>query len=87
MPQILETNLEDQVEGQPEIPWDSIAADPPAKSSQISTESTFVTDGGRRRGRRKVMKKKTIKDDEGYLGTQSAPSKHIILILETDDGQ
>jgi DNA polymerase delta subunit 3 len=24
--------------------------------------------GGRRRGRRKVMKKKTIKDEEGYLG-------------------
>lgn len=24
--------------------------------------------GGRRRGRRRVMKKKTLKDDEGYLG-------------------
>lgn len=25
--------------------------------------------GGRRRGRRKVMKKKNFKDEEGYLGT------------------
>lgn len=25
--------------------------------------------GGRRRGRRQVMKKKTLKDEEGYLGT------------------
>lgn len=24
--------------------------------------------GGRRRGKRKIMKKKTVKDDEGYLG-------------------
>ncbi|KAL9639576.1 MAG: hypothetical protein Q9164_000853 [Protoblastenia rupestris] len=29
---------------------------------------------GRRRGRRKVMKKKTIKDDEGYLVTKEEPA-------------
>ena len=27
-----------------------------------------ITTYGRRRGRRKVMKKKTMKDEEGYLG-------------------
>ncbi len=36
-----------------------------------SPEPSIVTTGGRRRGRRKVMRKKTIKDDEGYLGTYS----------------
>lgn len=28
-----------------------------------------IASGGRRRGRRKVLRKKTMKDDEGYLGT------------------
>lgn len=37
-------------------------------ASQPTEEAIQVT-GGRRRGRRKVMKKKTIKDEEGYLGT------------------
>lgn len=35
---------------------------------QISPEPSVVVSAGRRRGRRKVMKKKTIKDEEGYLG-------------------
>jgi DNA polymerase delta subunit 3 len=33
-----------------------------------STEEAVQVSGGRRRGRRRVMKKKTIKDEEGYLG-------------------
>lgn len=32
-------------------------------------EPQVVVSGGRRRGRRKIMKKKTLKDDEGYLGS------------------
>lgn len=28
----------------------------------------MTVENGRRRGRRRVMKKKTVKDDEGYLG-------------------
>jgi DNA polymerase delta subunit 3 len=39
--------------------------DPPA--SQVPKEYVEVS-GGRRRGRRRVMKKKTMKDEEGYLG-------------------
>lgn len=35
-------------------------------------ELSVATSGGRRRGRRKVMKKKTIKDEEGYLSTCSS---------------
>lgn len=34
-----------------------------------SPESHTMVSGGRRRGRRKIMKKKTLKDDEGYLGS------------------
>lgn len=34
----------------------------PDPKEQVSVQ------GGRRRGKRKVMKKKTIKDEEGYLG-------------------
>ena len=30
-------------------------------------EPTVVISGGRRRGRRKVMRKKTVKDEEGYI--------------------
>lgn len=32
------------------------------------SEATVTVQGGRRRGRRKVMKKRTVKDEEGYLG-------------------
>ena len=31
-------------------------------------EPTVTVENGRRRGRRRVMKKKTVKDEEGYLG-------------------
>jgi DNA polymerase delta subunit 3 len=31
-------------------------------------EPTVTVQNGRRRGRRRVMKKKTVKDEEGYLG-------------------
>lgn len=34
-----------------------------------SPEPHAMVSGGRRRGRRKIMKKKTLKDDEGYLGS------------------
>lgn len=31
-------------------------------------EPTVTVHNGRRRGRRRVMKKRTVKDEEGYLG-------------------
>lgn len=33
-----------------------------------ATEACAMVPKGRRRGRRRIMKKKTIKDEEGYLG-------------------
>jgi DNA polymerase delta subunit 3 len=39
---------------------------PPSKPAELKEEVTVQ--GGRRRGKRQVMKKKTVKDEEGYLG-------------------
>lgn len=35
---------------------------------ELATESQATIPGGRRRGRRKIMKKKTFKDAKGYIG-------------------
>ncbi|KAF8849137.1 hypothetical protein BDZ45DRAFT_245781 [Acephala macrosclerotiorum] len=43
------------------------------KEANPEKEVAPVVSGGRRRGRRRVMKKKTIKDDEGYLVTKEEP--------------
>ena len=45
--------------------------DTPSNVQAPSPEPVVTVTAGRRRGRRKVIKKKTIKDEEGYLGTQS----------------
>ncbi|KAI9724120.1 MAG: hypothetical protein M1812_000839 [Candelaria pacifica] len=45
-----------------------------AESQEVKAEEPTVTvSGGRRRGKRRVMKKKTVKDDEGYLVTREEP--------------
>jgi DNA polymerase delta subunit 3 len=38
------------------------------ESTKEEPKETLTVENGRRRGRRRVMKKKTVKDDEGYLG-------------------
>lgn len=35
----------------------------------LTAEALAIVSRARRRGRRKIMKKKTLKDDEGYLGS------------------
>jgi DNA polymerase delta subunit 3 len=42
------------------------APPPPCKPAELKEEVTVQ--GGRRRGKRQVMKKRTVKDAEGYLG-------------------
>ena len=42
-------------------------AEPP-KAASPEPQTKVTVSGGRRRGRRRVMKKKTVKDAEGYLG-------------------
>lgn len=46
----------------------SQTSEPIATPKERSPEPAVTVTGGRRRGRRKIMKKKTIKDEEGYLG-------------------
>ena len=43
-------------------------SEPIPTPKEASPQPAVTVSGGRRRGRRKVMKKKTIKDEEGYLG-------------------
>ena len=40
----------------------------PQQAPEPEPKETVTIQGGRRRGKRKIMKKKTVKDDEGYLG-------------------
>jgi hypothetical protein len=51
------------------------AEDEPESKSEAQTkpepEETVTVTDGRRRGRRRVMKKKTVQDEEGYLGMSS----------------
>lgn len=60
--------MEDMGEDAPRVSQESEPVDGPTPQTEISPESPVVVTGGRRRGRRKVMKKKTVKDEEGYLG-------------------
>ncbi|KUL83600.1 hypothetical protein ZTR_11288 [Talaromyces verruculosus] len=46
----------------------------PQKEPEPEPEETVTVQGGRRRGKRKIMKKKTVKDDEGYLVTVEEPA-------------
>ena len=60
---------EDMEDGGLGVPQTSQGSGPldGSTSQDIPTPPVFTTDE-RRRGRRKVMKKKTMKDEEGYLG-------------------
>lgn len=49
-------------------PEESKPIDEPPRPKQAELKEEVTVKGGRRRGRRQVMKKKTVKDDEGYLG-------------------
>jgi DNA polymerase delta subunit 3 len=53
------------------------AEDEPDSKAEAQTrpepEETITVSDGRRRGRRRVMKKKTVKDEEGYLGVFEHP--------------
>jgi len=66
MTNVVEEESED--EGEDEDPEsEPLAAEEPGEKKP-RPEPTPVVSGGRRRGRRRVMKKRTMKDEEGYLG-------------------
>jgi DNA polymerase delta subunit 3 len=47
------------------------------ESTKEEPKETLTVENGRRRGRRRVMKKKTVKDDEGYLGEPIQPHNYM----------
>lgn len=55
-----------EAESQP----DSAPASNPDTPEPSQGEATVTVENGRRRGRRRVMKKKKVKDEDGYLGKQ-----------------
>ena len=58
--------MPDAAETQPETtPAATATADTPEPTE---SETAVTVTNGRRRGRRRVMKKKKVKDEEGYLG-------------------
>ncbi|KAL1875971.1 CDC27 protein [Paecilomyces lecythidis] len=66
---------EEEDEDMPDAPQEESAPEPEEpqpedtpKEEAPEPKEEVVVQGGRRRGKRKVMKKKTIKDEEGYLG-------------------
>ena len=59
---------EDTDQGAIDTPKESEAEDSQGNTKQEEHKETMTVENGRRRGRRRVMKKKTVKDDEGYLG-------------------
>ena len=60
--------MEDREDEAPQISQGSGPLDNSAFREETSPDPSVVVTEGRRRGRRKVLKKKTMKDEEGYLG-------------------
>jgi DNA polymerase delta subunit 3 len=73
-------DMEDVADGASDNALDA-PKDEEKEESQESTKEepkeTLTVENGRRRGRRRVMKKKTVKDDEGYLGESIQPHNYM----------
>jgi len=64
--QMMEESDEEEIIPTPEPDEEEIVLEKEKLSQE--PEPTVTISGGRRRGKRRVMKKRTVKDDEGYLG-------------------
>ena len=64
----IDEEMEDAGDDAPQIFQGSWPVDGSTSQKETSPEPPIVVIEGRRRGRRKVMKKKTMRDEEGYLG-------------------
>jgi DNA polymerase delta subunit 3 len=70
-----QAELEAMMDAEDDEPMEDLE-EPAPESAQVvpsppveEQKETLTVENGRRRGRRRVMKKKTVKDEEGYLGT------------------
>ncbi|KAK3678199.1 hypothetical protein LTR78_002295 [Recurvomyces mirabilis] len=62
--------MDDAAEAAPEVDQDEGAIDKPDSQTAEEPKETVEVENGRRRGRRRVMKKKNFKDEDGYLVTK-----------------
>lgn len=81
--QMMEMDDEDEEEEIKEIEEPEVVE----KEASVEKEVPPTVDGGRRRGRRRVMKKKTVKDEEGYLGKYYVLITCVLLIGCSDEGR
>lgn len=70
---MMEESSEDEEPEKEDTPMDDAEEEPPAlepeaKEDTAPAEVVSSTGDGRRRGKRQVMKKKTVMDEQGYLG-------------------
>lgn len=75
MPDASETPIESATEDSQQL--EAQKESEPEPEPEPKEEVTIQ--GGRRRGKRKIMKKKTIKDDEGYLGRILTPCREMSI--------
>lgn len=61
-------DVPDEPEPEAEEPEPAAPIDQPVQPKPEEKQEMVTVEGGRRRGRRRVMKRKTVQDDEGYLG-------------------
>jgi DNA polymerase delta subunit 3 len=66
--QMMEMDDEEDEEIVAEVEKPEVKETKKEKEPSVEKEVPPVVSDGRRRGRRRVMKKKTVKDEEGYLG-------------------
>jgi DNA polymerase delta subunit 3 len=71
------TSKEESAAEEEEPPAEEAPA--PAEKEEPAEEVAAPSGDGRRRGRRRVMKKKQVMDDQGYLGKHLIPEREVIL--------
>lgn len=64
----IDEEMEDTVDDAPKVSQGSWPVNGSTSQKESPPETPIAITEGRRRGRRKVMKKKTTRDEEGYLG-------------------
>ena len=81
----VESGLEDDSEAEEESASAPIDVKPEKQGAldEPEDQSKVVVSGGRRRGKRKVMRKKTTRDAEGYLGMLH----HLAALLLADQSK
>lgn len=60
---------------------DEGALDKPNSQQAEEPKDTVTVENGRRRGKRRIMKKKTVKDEDGYLGTYSCLLLYCVVLM------